>query len=191
MQPGLQTPQQVVETIFACFHARGHQHYGEDVTEQEHALQCACLAAQAGEPEGLVAACLLHDIGHLLHDLGEDIADQGIDAVHEEKGAVWLAGYFPPEIVEPVRLHVAAKRYLCTRVAGYAEALSDASTLSLSLQGGPMSEAEAIAFEQGAHADWAIRLRRYDDYGKLTDLEVPPLESYRNLLLAQVNDGLS
>ncbi|MGC4045282.1 MAG: HD domain-containing protein [Armatimonas sp.] len=184
MQANLQNPEQVVETIFDCFQQRGHQHYGEDVTEQEHALQCAYLAAQAGDPEGLVAACLLHDIGHLLHDLGENIAEQGIDAVHEEKGAVWLAGYFPPEIVEPVRLHVAAKRYLCTREPGYAEALSEASALSLSLQGGPMSEAEAVEFEQGAHADWAVRLRRYDDHGKLTDLEVPLLESYRELLIA-------
>lgn len=186
-----QTPVQVVETIFECFQARGHQSYGEDVTEQEHALQCACLAVQNKEPDGLVVACLLHDIGHLLHDLGEDIAEQGIDAVHEEKGAVWLASYFPPEIVEPVRLHVAAKRYLCTREPGYAEALSEASALSLALQGGPMSEEEALAFEQGPHADWAVRLRRYDDHGKLTDIEVPPLESYRSLILCQVKDELS
>jgi hypothetical protein len=36
-----------------------------------------------------------------------------IDDEHEQLGAIWLIDYFVPEVVEPVRLHVAAKRYLC------------------------------------------------------------------------------
>lgn len=181
-----QTPQSVVAKIMECFALRGDQHYGEEVTEREHALQCAYFAAQAGEPEGLVVACLLHDMGHLLHDLGEDIAEKGIDAQHEEHGARWLAKHFPPEIVEPVRLHVAAKRYLCARQPGYHDSLSEASQRSLALQGGVMSEREAQEFEGNPHADWAVRLRRYDDEGKVTALVTPSLESYRALLEAQI-----
>ena len=185
----LETTEQVVVAIYDCFARRGHQSYGEDVTEQEHALQCAYFATQAGESQSLVVACLLHDIGHLLHELGEDIAEKGIDAQHEEYGARWLAAYFPPEIVEPVRLHVTAKRYLCARAPGYTEALSEASQRSLTLQGGPMTESEAQAFEANPHADSAVRLRRYDDQGKVTDLVIPPLESYRALLLDRARLG--
>ena len=180
------SPEEVVEEIFLCFGQHGHQSYGEDVTEQEHALQCAYFATKSGEPDGLIAACLLHDIGHLLHGLGEDIAQKGVDALHEEAGARWLAEHFSPEIVEPVRLHVTAKRYLCAREPGYVETLSEASRTSLALQGGPMSEEEARLFEGNPHSKWAVRLRRYDDQGKVTDFVIPPLESYRVLLVAQV-----
>lgn len=186
MSEPLLTPQAVVAAIFDCFSQRGHLHYGESVTEREHALQCAHFATQNGEPDGLIAACLLHDMGHLLHDLGEDIAEQGVDALHEEQGARWLAAYFPPALVEPVRLHVAAKRYLCIREPGYLAQLSEASQRSLVLQGGPMSEREAQQFEENPHSPWAIRLRHYDDQGKMQDLVPAPLESYRELLEAQV-----
>ena len=176
----------VVEEIFSCFAQHGHQSYGEVVTEQEHALQCAYFATMAGEPDGLITACLLHDIGHLLHGLGEDIAAKGVDALHEEAGAQWLARHFSAAIVEPVRLHVAAKRYLCAREPGYFETLSEASRTSLALQGGPMREDEAQFFEQNPHHMWAVRLRHYDDQGKVTELVIPPLESYRALLVSQV-----
>ena len=176
------TPSEIVEQIFARFAARGHQHYGEEVTEQQHALQCAHFAQLEGQAPALIAACLLHDIGHLLHDLGEDIATQGIDAVHEEYGATWLASHFPPEIVEPVRLHVAAKRYLCAVDDDYQAGLSESSQLSLFLQGGPMSPVEVAAFQANPHYSDAVQLRLYDDAGKVTDLVTPPLESYRALL---------
>ena len=176
------TATEIVAMIFARFAARGHQHYGEEVTEQQHALQCAHFAQLEGQPPTLIAACLLHDIGHLLHELGEDIARKGVDAVHEEYGATWLAGYFPPEIVEPVRLHVAAKRYLCAVDTDYQTSLSEASQTSLQLQGGPMSPAEVAAFQANPHYSDAVQLRLYDDAGKVTDLVTPPLESYRALL---------
>lgn len=173
---------EIVTEIFRVFTDSGHREYGENVTELQHALQCAALAGQAGEPPEIVAACLLHDYGHLLHDLGEDVADQGVDARHERVGANRLAGWFGEAVVEPVRLHAASKRYLCWKEAGYFDALSTASRQSLSLQGGPMTDAEAVEFEAGPHFDNAVRVRRYDDQGKIPGLKTPGLEAFRPLL---------
>lgn len=100
---------QVIYEVFALYEAHGHRQYGEVVTELQHALQCAYLAQRAGEPAHIVAACLLHDYGHLLHNFGEDIAEHGVDTRHEELGANHLTTVFIPEVVEPIRLHVAAK----------------------------------------------------------------------------------
>ena len=174
--------EQMIEAVLALYRERGHRQYGEDVTELQHALQCAMFAAKHNEPDAVIAACLLHDYGHLLHDLGEDIAEQGTDARHEELGADRLAQFFPPEVAEPVRLHVAAKRYLCRRQPDYFHGLSGASQLSLQLQSGAMTEAEAMAFEQNPHSEAAVRLRRYDDAGKVKDLATPGLETYRAML---------
>lgn len=172
----------VVDDLFRLFLERGHRRYGESVTELQHALQAATFAEQFGEPPHVVAAALLHDYGHLLHDLGEDVADHGIDARHEDLGARRLAEWFGPQVVEPIRLHVAAKRYLCGRQRAYHEGLSDASRQSLALQGGPMSEAELGEFERHPHFDSAVRLRRYDDMGKVPDMATPGLEHFRRVL---------
>jgi phosphonate degradation associated HDIG domain protein len=171
-----------VDRIFAEFAAKGHRSYGENVTELQHALQSAHFAQQAGETETLVAACLLHDYGHLVHDMGEDIAERGIDAGHEHIGAALLETMFGPEISEPARLHVDAKRYLCWKEPNYFNDLSEASKLSLKLQGGPMTDGEARAFESNPHYDAAVRVRRYDDMGKVPDLKTAPLDAYRPLL---------
>lgn len=179
-----------MDAIFRAFEERGDRSYGEGVTEKEHALQAAMFARRAGEPDELVASCLLHDYGHLLHDLGEDIADRGVDAAHEDLGAEALAGIFPDAVVEPARLHVAAKRYLCRVEPSYLAGLSDASVLSLKLQGGPMNAEEAEAFERNPHHRAAVSLRRYDDLGKVPGLETPGLESYRGLLESMVVEGV-
>ena len=148
----------------------------------QHALQCATFAKRAGEPPAIIAACLLHDYGHLCHDLGEDIAVRGVDALHENVGANRLAKFFAPEVVEPVRLHVAAKRYLCWREPGYFGGLSDASRRSLELQGGPMTDAEGLEFERHPHCEAAVRCRRYDDQGKVVNMATPGLEAFRAVL---------
>jgi [1-hydroxy-2-(trimethylamino)ethyl]phosphonate dioxygenase len=176
------SPVEVVDQIFETFRERGHQFYGEEVTELQHALQCAVFADRAGEPPRVIAACLLHDYGHLLHRLGEDVAARGIDARHEMIGANGLNRFFAPEVVEPVRLHVAAKRYLCWKDPQYLQDLSEASRQSLALQGGPMTDEEGVAFEGSSHFADAIALRRYDDMGKVRDMETPGLEHYRPLL---------
>ncbi|MBX7166178.1 MAG: HD domain-containing protein [Pirellulales bacterium] len=173
------SPRAIVDRVFTAFRERGYRHYGESVTELEHALQAATFARRFGESEAVVAACLLHDYGHLLHDLGEDIAERGVDATHEELGARVLAEWFVPEVVEPTRLHVAAKRYLCWKDPRYRDGLSEASLRSLALQGGPMSEDEARRFERHAHFEAAVRVRRYDDMGKVAGMQTPDLEAFR------------
>jgi len=155
---------------------------GEPVTVGEHMLQVAALAVQDEAPPELVAAALLHDYGHLVHDLPEDSAEHGVDTRHEELGFAFLERWFPAEVTQPIRLHVAAKRYLVAVDPAYRERLSSASLLSLELQGGPMSPDEVAAFQAGPHAEAACRLRRWDDAGKEPDLVVAPLESYRGLL---------
>jgi phosphonate degradation associated HDIG domain protein len=171
-----------VEEIRAAFAKRGHEGYGEGVSQLEHALQCAVFAERAGAPGALVVAALLHDIGHMLHDLPEDIADQGVDTQHESLGSAWLSQHFGPAISEPVRLHVAAKRYLSAREAGYFDLLSEASKLSLKLQGGPMSADEQARFAAERFFHEAVDLRRWDDEGKILGMATPGLDHYVPLI---------
>lgn len=166
----------IAAEICQLFEKRGDSLYGgEGVTQLEHGLQAALLAEQDGADAALIVAALLHDIGHLLHDLPDDAPDNGVDDVHETLGADWLRSRFPAEVLEPVRLHVDSKRYLCAREAGYWAELSEPSRISLELQGGPMSDEEAGRFEKGEHFDACIRLRRWDDLAKVVGLETPPL----------------
>ena len=175
----------VIDEILALFRDRGRgAYFGEAVTETEHALQCARLAEQSGADRELIAAALLHDIGHLLHDLGEDIAEQGRDGRHEEGGAAWLARHFGPAVVDPVRLHVAAKRYLCAVEPDYHAGLSPASRLSLGLQGGPFTPDAVRRFEREPWFRSAVAVRRWDDTAKVPGLAVPGLEHYRRHLEA-------
>ncbi len=131
-------------------------------------------------------AALLHDIGHLLKGQEEGLADRGLDGHHEEAGRAWLAAHFGSEVTEPIYLHVAAKRYLCAVDADYLAALSPASRVSLSLQGGPMGDNERTKFESNAFFRDAIRLRRWDDTAKIPGLKVPGLDHYHDLLEAAV-----
>ena len=175
---------QALSTIHAAFAKRGQQHYGEGVSLQEHSVQCAAFAERDGAPQALVVAALLHDIGHLLHDLPEDVADQGIDTQHESIGSAWLSQHFGAEVSEPVRMHVAAKRYLAATETGYLDLLSDASKLSLKLQGGPMSSAEVKAFQAERFFADAVRLRRWDEEGKIVGFKGPSAEHFNAAIQA-------
>ncbi len=178
-----------VDEIFALFAGHGKAAYfGEDVSQEEHALQAAHFAAREGAPESLVVAALLHDIGHLI-DAREDAADHGIDARHEDAGCAWLARHYPAAVTEPVRLHVAAKRYLCSVDPDYLRGLSTASVKSLQLQGGPFTPEEADAFRALPFGEDAIRLRHWDDEGKIVGLAVPGLAAYREALERQLKNG--
>jgi phosphonate degradation associated HDIG domain protein len=171
-----------LDEIRTALAKRGHEGYGEGVSQLEHALQCAVFAEQAGASEPLVVATLLHDIGHMLHDLPEDIADAGIDTQHESLGSAWLSQHFGPEVSEPVRLHVAAKRYLSASEAGYFNRLSEASKLSLKLQGGPMSPEEQGKFGAERFSDEALALRRWDDEGKIVGMATPGLAHFEPMI---------
>lgn len=168
-----------IDEIQKCFELRGDSEYGgESVTQLEHALQCAWLAEQESVEDHLVVAALLHDVGHLLHDLPDDAPDQGIDDCHENLGYRYLTEHFDNSICEPVRLHVAAKRYLCTIDSDYVSTLSEPSRISLALQGGLMSVEEKTAFEAHEHWRSALLLRKWDDTAKIDDLVTPELSHY-------------
>jgi len=165
--------------IGAIIEGKGHRLYGlSAINQRAHALQAALLAERNGGDAALITACLLHDIGHMVHDLGQDPASEGIDDKHEELGHAWLARWFGPEVTEPVRLHVAAKRYLCATEPDYFAKLSRDSVRSLALQGGPMSAAEVAAYEANPYAERATSLRRFDEGAKVRDLATPPVAHF-------------
>jgi gamma-butyrobetaine dioxygenase len=173
--------------VFDLFEGRGREAYfGESVSILEHSLQAAWFARESGAGSHLVVAALLHDIGHLLHGLPEDIAQHGLDGKHELVGEAWLHSRLGSSVSEPVRLHVDAKRYLCRVDPTYLAELSPSSLKSLTLQGGPFTADEARDFERNPHFEDAVSLRRWDDRAKLTDLTVPDLSSYREVLDACV-----
>jgi [1-hydroxy-2-(trimethylamino)ethyl]phosphonate dioxygenase len=171
------------DDIVAIYQARGAQAYfGERVSMTEHGLQAAHFARAEAAPEELVLAALLHDIGHLLEQVPDALEDWTLDAHHEEIGARWLAAHFDAGVYEPVRLHVPAKRYLCATDPGYFSQLSTASVHTLKLQGGPMTPGEVTQFEAQPFWREAIRVRRWDDQGKVAGLATLPLREYTQLI---------
>jgi phosphonate degradation associated HDIG domain protein len=178
-----------VETIGELFAGPGaRDHLGEPVPIGEHMLQAGALAEAAGAEGALVAAALLHDIGHLLgEDENEDRhgGDENEDR-HGEAGANWLRQWFGDAVTEPVRLHVPAKRYLCAVDAGYFGLLSAESVRTLSLQAGPMTMAEVAAFEALPFSRDAVAVRRWDDQAKDTVVTPPRFAHFAPLLGALV-----
>lgn len=184
------TQTEIVDEILQLLCERGNSQYGDEAVSQvEHALQTATLAQENDADSALVTAALLHDVGHLLHDLPNDAPDRGIDDRHEVSGGHWLASRFGPEVTEPVRLHVPAKRYLCAVIPAYADELSPPSVLSLKLQGGPMSANEVSDFESNPQFERAVQLRRWDDEAKIPDHPTPMVEDFRPHIEAALADS--
>jgi phosphonate degradation associated HDIG domain protein len=165
-----------IEQLFAT--RGGEQYSGEGVTQVEHALQCALLAEDNGADDELVTAALLHDLGHLLHDLGDTPTLHGMDDIHQYRALPFLRGLFSDAVLDPIKLHVDAKRYLCAVRPGYFAELSDDSKRSLGLQGGIFNEGQAEAFIAQPGAGDAVRLRLWDDLAKATGLATPPLAHF-------------
>jgi phosphonate degradation associated HDIG domain protein len=167
------------QELLKVYAGRATKRYGLSAVNQlQHALQAAALAEADGCTPATVLASLLHDVGHMIHELGEDPAGRGIDDVHEELGGDWLAKHFVPEVSEPVRLHVAAKRYLCTVESDYFGKLSADSVRSLNLQGGLMSADEVTAFRKHPQWEEAVRLRRYDEGAKDPQASTPDFDHF-------------
>jgi predicted HD phosphohydrolase len=159
---------------------RGEARYDESVTQLEHALQCAYLARQAGAASTTIAAALLHDIGHFITDETDAHGDFALeDWSHEILGAELVGAFLVEPVTAAIRLHVAAKRYLCTKDGGYLHALSPASQRSFRLQGGNMSPIEVAAFERHPHHRLAVEVRRFDDGAKVAGWDVAALETWR------------
>ena len=173
-----------VDEVLALSEERGLEHYGESVSQLDHALQCAALAQADGADETLVAAALLHDIGHLVVDVQADEGYQmGVDDdVHESVGAKVLAPIFGPAVAQPVALHVTAKRYRCAVDPNYHSSLSPTSTATLAAQGGPLDEEGCRRFARHPGREDALRLRTWDDTGKMAEMVTPSLEDLRPLL---------
>ena len=186
--PG-RTPDEALDALAALFADQGGaEYFGEAVTQAEHMLQAGALAESAGAPASLVAATLLHDLGHFHGEhTGHDLM-AGTDNRHSHTGADWLAQWFGPAVTEPVRLHVAAKRYLCAVEPGYFALLSPASVHTLAVQGGPMTPAEAAEFAADPHGADAVRLRRWDEAAKDPDARTPPFDHFRPLLTSLLTD---
>ena len=169
----------IVAFLQDIFDRRGGEEYlGEPVTMSQHMLQGAHLAELAGEPEATVVAALLHDIGHFTSEFGTFSMSDNKDRFHEEAGATVLKPFFPEIVTDCVRHHVAAKRYLCATRPEYFQQLSEASVHSLNLQGGPMSDSEVRTFEQQENLKDIVKVRQFDDAGKIANLKTKSFAEY-------------
>jgi phosphonate degradation associated HDIG domain protein len=178
-----------VDDVIDVLMTKGSNAYGgECVTQLEHALQCASLARATAAKPSLVAACLLHDFGHLVghHSGRTSAADveslQGADDVHQYIALPFLRDLYGDAVLEPIRLHVEAKRYLCHADRSYWASLSPESQRSLEQQGGYFSAAEADKFIQQPFASDAVRLRIWDDLSKVPQKPTLPLKEFVPLL---------
>ena len=173
----------IIDFILDLFARRGTEEYmGEPVSMAQHMEQTAACAVADDSSDKLVIAALLHDIGHFVGDFPIDALENGVDNLHEEAGAKFLERFYPASVTEPIRLHVAAKKYLCAVDEEYFSRLSDASVQSLQVQGGPMTQVEIKAFESSPYHQSAVQVRRYDDDGKVAGLDIKTVSSYRDRL---------
>ena len=178
----------IVDFIGSIFEKRGDEEYlGEPVTMGQHMLQGATMAEQSREPDEIIIGTLLHDIGHFTSEFGTFSMEDTEDRYHEDAGAAVLEQFFPKVITDCCRHHVAAKRYLCATDPEYFQNLSIASIHSLNLQGGPMCEAEIKDFEKNPNLKKILKVRLYDDAGKIPDMVTPSFWHFAPLVQKMVD----
>ena len=175
----------IVDEIINKYQTNNSLYIGEKVTMTEHMVQTAMLAEQNHSSKSLICACLLHDYGHFIIEDPDQLVSKSTDGKHEDIAFNFLKNYFKPEVFEPIKLHVQAKRYLC-RNKSYWNILSEASKVSLKIQGGIMSDNDAKKFVSLKFHDDAILLRKYDDEGKIPNIKMNKIEDYRNLINSQL-----
>ena len=172
---------EIIEKIIKKYRTNKNFYLGEKVTIAEHMIQTAMLAEKNNSPQSLICACLLHDIGHFIIQDPDQLVSKSVDGKHEDIAFNFLKNYFKPEVTEPIKLHVSAKRYLC-REKSYYNLLSKASKVSLELQGGKMNNDEAQKFILLKHHKDAITLRKYDDEGKIPNMKIKNINDYKELI---------
>ena len=172
---------EIIEKIIKKYQTNKNFYLGEKVTIAEHMIQTAMLAEKNNSPQSLICACLLHDIGHFIIQDPDQLVSKSVDGKHEDIAFNFLKNYFKPEVTEPIKLHVSAKRYLC-REKSYYNLLSKASKVSLELQGGKMNNDEAQKFILLKHHKDAITLRKYDDEGKIPNMKIKNINDYKELI---------
>ena len=182
----------IVDFIGSIFEKRGDEEYlGEPVTMGQHMLQGATMAEKSRESDEIIIGTLLHDIGHFTSEFGTFSIEDTEDRYHEDAGAAVLEQFFPKIITDCCRHHVAAKRYLCATDPEYFQKLSTASIHSLNLQGGPMSEAELKDFEKNPNLKKILKVRLYDDAGKIPDMITPSFWHFAPLVQKMVDSHSS
>jgi phosphonate degradation associated HDIG domain protein len=181
------------EHVIRLFEQRGQGRYGsEQVSQLQHALQCAVFAKRQGAGSAMIVAALLHDLGHIIdHQAMPESDDQNLDDAHEQRAYLWIKSNFGKSVADPVRLHVAAKRYLCTVEPEYLTKLSPASLKSFHDQGGLMSQSQIDDFRDEPFAFEAVELRRWDDLAKDPTMQTPTIEDFAPLLDHLVEDHQS
>ena len=175
----------IVEKIISNFINNKSLYIGEKITISEHMIQSAMLAEQAKSKDELVCSCLLHDYGHFIIEDPAELVKNDKDGNHESIGYEYLKNFFKKEIVEPIKYHVLAKRYL-SRNKKYYNHLSDASRISLKLQGGILNKKESDEFEKVPYFKNAIKLRKFDELAKKTNIKIKPINDYKDLLNSQL-----
>ena len=177
----------IVDKIINNFQSKKNFYIGEKVTISDHMIQTAMLAEKNRSSTSLICACLLHDYGLFLIEDPDLLVLKSLDGKHEDVGFDFLKDFFKPEVSEPIKLHVQAKRYLC-RNKSYYDLLSDPSKISLELQGGIMNDKEAQKFISSKFYKDAITLRKYDDEGKIPNIKMKKIDDYRDLIASQLID---
>ena len=171
----------IIEKIISNFKNNKSLYIGEKVTIAEHMIQSAMMAEKSKSKDYLVCSCLLHDYGHFILDDPDELVKENKDGRHEDIGYEYLKKFFKKEIVEPIKHHVQAKRYLA-RNKKYYNRLSDASLVSLKLQGGLLNSKEAKTFEKEKFFKDAIKLRKFDEAAKKVGLKIKDIIDYKDLL---------
>ena len=175
----------IIDKIISNFINNKSLYIGEKVTISEHMIQSAMIAEKAKSPKNLICSCLLHDYGHFILENPDQLVKKKIDGKHEDIGYEYLKKFFKKEVVEPIKYHVLAKRYLA-RGKKYFNSLSEASKISLKLQGGVLNKKESKEFEKKNFFKHSIKLRKFDEVAKRTDVKMKSIIEYKDLLTSQL-----
>ena len=175
----------IIEKIITSFENNKSLYIGEKVTIAEHMIQSAMIAEKSKSKDNLICSCLLHDYGHFILEDPDELVKKNQDGKHEDVGYEYLKKFFKIEVVEPIKHHVIAKRYLA-RNKKYFEKLSHASKVSLKLQGGILNNKETKSFEKKPYFKSSILLRKFDEGAKKTYINMKTINDYKKLLVSKI-----